>query len=322
MRRTVILLLFFAAIPKLYSQEELPNYATMATEFSSRYNAQDYKGVYELYDADMQKAITYEETHLFFTNNVNRLMGDIVEMQFIGLKQGAHVYRTTFDRSLADIILSLNPQNKINGFYISPVQGNEFPKLERNLTPMILPFEEEVFVFWGGTTLDQNYHLGEITQQYAYDLLMVADGTSYDGDPKVNDNYFVFGKEIVAPCDARVVKVITGVKDNIPGEMNQDQLTGNTIVLKTANEEYLLFAHLKEKSIVVEEGQEVRQGELLGLCGNSGNSSEPHLHLSLQNTLEMENATGAKLFFDQILVNGEIKRDYLPIKEDFVRNLN
>ena len=149
MRRTVILLLFFAAIPKLYSQEELPNYATMATEFSSRYNAQDYKGVYELYDADMQKAITYEETQLFFTNNVNRLMGDIVEMQFIGLKQGAHVYRTTFDRSLADIILSLNPQNKINGFYISPVQGNEFPKLERNLTPMILPFEEEVFVFWG-----------------------------------------------------------------------------------------------------------------------------------------------------------------------------
>ena len=322
MIRSVILFLFFAGTSTAFSQEELPNYATMASEFSSRYNAQDYKGVYNLYDADMQKAITYEETQLFFTNNVNRLMGNIVAMQFIGLKQGAHLYRTTFDRSIADIILSLNPQNKINGLYISPVQGNEFPKLERNTTPMILPFEGEVFVYWGGTTLDQNYHVGEITQQYAYDLLMVDNGTSHNGDPKVNDSYFVFGKEIVAPCDARVVKVITGVTDNIPGEMNPDQLTGNTIVLQTANEEYLLFAHLKEKSIVVEEGQDVLQGDLLGLCGNSGNSSEPHLHLSLQNTLEMENATGAKLYFDQILVNGEIKRDYLPVKEDFIRNLN
>ena len=322
MIRSLVLLLFFASTSMMYSQEELPIYANMVTEFSSRYNAQDYKGVYELYDADMQKAITFEETRIFFTNNVNRLMGSIVTMKFIGLKQGAHLYRTTFDRSIADIILSLNPQNKINGLYISPVQGNEFPKFERNTTPMKLPFEEEVFVYWGGTTLDKNYHVGEITQQYAYDLLMVDNGTSYDGDAKENDSYFVFGKEIVAPCDARVALVITGVKDNVPGELNPDQLTGNTLVLQTANEEYLLFAHLKEDSIIVEEGQEVQQGDLLGLCGNSGNSSEPHLHLSLQNTVEMENATGAKLFFDQILVNGEIKRDYLPEKEDFIRNLN
>jgi len=322
MIRFVILFLFFASISMTYSQEEMLNYATMAAEFSSRYNAQDYKGVYDLYDADMQKAITFEETQIFFTNNISRLMGNIIAMQFIGLKQGAHLYRTTFERSIADIILSLNPQNKINGLYISPVQENEFPKLERNTTSVMLPFEEEVFVYWGGTTLDQNYHVGEITQQYAYDLLMVNNGSSYDGDPKVNDSYYVFGKGIVAPCDARVALVITGVKDNVPGEMNPEQLTGNTIVLQTANEEYLLFAHLKEESILVEEGQEVQQGDLLGLCGNSGNSSEPHLHLSLQNTVEMENATGAKLFFDQIMVNGEIKRDYLPVKEDFIRNLN
>ncbi|NNE02692.1 MAG: peptidoglycan DD-metalloendopeptidase family protein [Eudoraea sp.] len=315
-------LLFFAGTFLAFSQGELPNYANMATEFSTRYNAQDYEGVYNLYDADMQKAMTFEETRIFYTNNVNRLMGNIITMQFIGLKQGAHLYRTTFDRSIADIILSLNPQNKINGLYISPVQENQFPTLERNTTPMILPFLEEVFVYWGGTTLDQNYHVGEITQQYAYDLLMVANGTSFDGDPKVNDSYFVYGKNIVAPCDARVSLVITGVKDNIPGEMNTEQLTGNTVVLQTANEEYLLFAHLKEDSIVVEEGQEVQQGDLIGLCGNSGNSSEPHLHLSLQNTVEMENATGAKLYFDQIIVNGEIKRDYLPVKEDYIRNLN
>jgi murein DD-endopeptidase MepM/ murein hydrolase activator NlpD len=72
---------------------------------------------------------------------------------------------------------------------------------------------------------------------------------------------------------------------------------------------------------MVEEGQEVRQGEVLARCGNSGNTTEPHLHLSLQNTINMQDATGAKLYFDQLSVNGEIKTDYLPVKEDFIRNL-
>jgi murein DD-endopeptidase MepM/ murein hydrolase activator NlpD len=150
---------------------------------------------------------------------------------------------------------------------------------------------------------------------------MVRDGSSYEGDPKINENYFVYGKEIIAPCDARVVQVIDGVPDNEPGIMNPEQLTGNTIVLQTDLQEYILFAHLQEGSLMVEEGEEVRQGQVLALCGNSGNTTEPHLHLSLQNTVNMEDATGAKLFFDQIRVNGEIKTDYIPVKEDFIRNL-
>ncbi|MBT8285035.1 MAG: M23 family metallopeptidase, partial [Flavobacteriaceae bacterium] len=223
----------------------------------------------------------------------------------------------------SNIMISLSGQNnKINGFYIAPPKPLGIPVLERNTTKMILPFREEVFVYWGGTTLEQNYHLAEISQQYAYDLLMVKDGRSYQGDPKINENYFVFGKEIIAPCDARVVLVIDGVPDNEPGTMNPAQLTGNTIVLQTDLNEYILFAHLQEGSLEVEEGEEVRQGNVIARCGNSGNTTEPHLHLSLQNTINMEEATGGKLYFDQIMVNGEIKTDYLPVKEDFIRNLN
>ena len=137
----------------------------------------------------------------------------------------------------------------------------------------------------------------------------------------INDDYFVFGKQVIVPCDAIIVEVITGVKDYIPGELNPKQLTGNTVVLKTANAEFLLFAHFKEKSIQVKVGQQVKAGDLLGLCGNSGNSSEPHLHLSLQNVKNMMEAQGGKLFFDNIKVNGEIKQDYLPIKNDKIQNI-
>ena len=186
---------------------------------------------------------------------------------------------------------------------------------------MILPFHEEWFVFWGGTTEDQNYHVAHENQKYAYDILIMKDGVSFTGDPKNNESYFAFGKEIIAPCDAKVVKVITGVEDNIPGELNPEQLTGNTIVLETSNKEYILFAHLKHQSIVVREGQFIRQGALLAQCGNSGNTSEPHLHLSLQNTLDMNIATGGKLYFEKILVNGELQRVYLPVKGDVVKNI-
>src|SRR5690606_22456809 len=176
------------------------------------------------------------------------------------------------------------------------------------------------FGFWGGTTEAQNYHVAHENQVLGDDFLMLKDRVSFIGDPKNNESYYAFGKEIIPPCDANVVKLITGIVDNEPGVSNPEQLTGTTIVLETSNKEYILFAHLKHQSIVVREGQFIRQGALLAQCGNSGNTTEPHLHLSLQNTLDMNITTGGKLYFEKILVNSELKRDYLPVKGDFIKN--
>lgn len=320
--RFVALLLFFFTFGSTFPQEEQGNYANAAAEFMSRYNDGDYIAIFERFNADMKKALPKERTLAFFEQNVNNYMGNITEMRFDRIHNGAHIYRTDFERAVAEVVISLTPQNTINGLAIKPIKNDGPPILERNVTKMILPFNGEWFVFWGGTTVEQNYHVDYADQQYAYDILMVANGTSYEGDPKKNESYFAFGKEIIAPCDARVARVVTGVHDNIPMELNPQQLTGNTVVLETDNGEFILFAHLKDGSIVVEEGQDVRQGELLGQCGNSGNTTEPHLHLSLQNHVEMLRSTGAKLYFDQIMVNGESKTDYLPVKEDFIKNVN
>ena len=92
--------------------------------------------------------------------------------------------------------------------------------------------------------------------------------------------------------------------------------------MQTDRDEYVLLAHLMKGSIFVEEGQDIRKGEILAKCGNSGNSTEAHLHISLQNAADMEDSIGAKLYFDRIEVNGEIRLDYLPVKEDFVSNSN
>ena len=305
-----------------FSQEK-ENYNKVVSQFIDLYNLEDYKGVFDLFNKDMQNALPQEKTKEFLVDMKTQL-GVITAFEFNKLQQGvAHVYKTTFSsEALRDILFFLDNENKIGGLLVSMHKPDNLKVIERNTTKMILPFKEEWFVFWGGTTVEQNYHVAYEDQKYAYDILMVKDGASYEGDPTKNENYYAFGKDIIAPCDAKVIKVINGVKDNVPGELNPEQLTGNTIILQTKAEEYLLFAHLKENSIVVKEGQMVKQGDLLGQCGNSGNTTEAHLHLSLQNAVDMSISTGGKIYFDKIMVNGEIKEDYLPVKEDFIKNIN
>ncbi|WP_251278943.1 M23 family metallopeptidase, partial [Enterobacter hormaechei] len=60
------------------------------------------------------------------------------------------------------------------------------------------------------------------------------------------------------------------------------QLTGNRVILDHGNDEYSVLAHLRQGSVRVAQGQVVRSGTHLAGCGNSGNSSEPHLHYQLQ----------------------------------------
>lgn len=158
-------------------------------------------------------------------------------------------------------------------------------------------------------------------QKNAFDIVVKdTKGNSFKTDGKSNEDYYAFGREIIAPSDGQVVLVVDGVKDNKPGEFNPIYIPGNTVIIKTANNEYQFFAHFKQHSIKVAEGQKIKQGQALGLCGNSGNSSEPHLHFHIQNVENMNIATGVKCYFDKIMVNGQMKIDYSPIKGDQIRN--
>lgn len=58
---------------------------------------------------------------------------------------------------------------------------------------------------------------------------------------------------------------------------------------------------------------------MIGLCGNSGNSSEPHLHFHIQNIENMNDAPGVKCYFDKLMVNGQLKSDYSPVRGDKVK---
>lgn len=176
----------------------------------------------------------------------------------------------------------------------------------------IMPIKEEWFVFWGGTNQFINYHYVYGSQRYAYDLIIMKDGQSYCDSPHKNENYYAFNKEIVAPGNGEVIKVIEDVKDNVPGEMDEGQPEGNCVVIKHPNNEYSLLAHLKENSILVKVGESVQKGQVIGLCGNSGNSSEPHLHFQVMNSSDYYKGQSIRIQFENGFepIQGEVVSPY------------
>ena len=162
-----------------------------------------------------------------------------------------------------------------------------------------LPSNETLRVAWGGDRLANNYHAFTPDQRWAYDLLVEPAG---HGSSNLND-YGCYGTPVVAPVAATVGRARDGLPDQVPGEISgvRTEPAGNSVVLELSTGTFLLIAHLKPGSIAVSAGDEVKEGQLLGECGNSGNTSEPHIHIHHQrqdpSEYPMNMAEGLPLYF-------------------------
>jgi murein DD-endopeptidase MepM/ murein hydrolase activator NlpD len=319
---TLSLLLLLSC--SMYAQQEPANYKAEAAVLLKAYQEGTYKDFFDTYNPDMRTHLPLEKTTTVFTG-IKTQFGSISSFEFMEMKKGAANYKAVFEQGTLNVKLTLDSNNQLAGLLFEPYTSKEYPILVRNKTKLILPFNGEWFVAWGGDTKELNQHVESRQQKNAFDLVVIDDKfDTHTGDGTKNEDYYAFGKEIIAPCDAVVIDVVDGVRDNIPGEMNTMFVPGNWVQLKTANDEYLFFAHFKQHSIRVKEGQKVKKGELLGLCGNSGNSSEAHLHFHIQNTDDYTNATGTKVYFDKITVTDmsgtKQRQEYSPIKNDRIKN--
>lgn len=312
---TLVLFTTFA-----FGQKEKLNYKVVTDSFELNYNSDNFDEIFASFSPEMQKALPIEKMKEFLVG-LKQQAGKITKREFAKYEQSYASYKTIFERALFAVNISVDNNSKINGFFVKPFKESNLPKIERNKTKLILPYNGQWNVTWGGDTKELNYHVENEAQKNAFDILIMNEkGSSFKTDGKTNEDYFAFGKELIAPCDGKIVLVVDGVKDNIPGVLNPIYIPGNTVIIKTANNEFLFFAHFKQHSIVVKQGQKVKQGQLLGLCGNSGNSSEAHLHFHIQNVEDMNQATGVKCYFDKIFVNEQLKTDYSPIQNEKIRN--
>ena len=143
-----------------------------------------------------------------------------------------------------------------------------------------LPSNEKLRVAWGGDRRATNYHAAYPDQRWAYDLVVEP---AMHGSENLAD-YGCYGTPVVAPVSARVHHATDGAPDHVPGKPSRDRKNpvGNSVVLQLETGTFLVIAHLKPGSVLVEAGDDVQEGEPMGACGNSGNTSEPHIHIHHQ----------------------------------------
>jgi murein DD-endopeptidase MepM/ murein hydrolase activator NlpD len=310
------ILLFIALSVSSISISQTGQYEPIMITFQKNFNDNNGQAVFDMMNPVMQHSISLKQiTSIIDTYYTN--FGKMVSFEFTKREDVVEVFLCRFERGEHNILIVADTEEKLSGLLFKPYEDGKGGKLERNMTQMQLPFKGEWFTFWGGDTKRQNYHVAYKPQQGAFDFIVLdKDDKSYERSGTRNEDYYAFGKPIYAVCDALVYKVITGVEDNRPTIMNPAQTLGNSVVLFTENEEYIFYAHFQKGSIKVKKGDLVKKGQYLGNCGNSGNSSEAHLHLHIQDGPNVMADTGARCFFEELIVNGELLKDYSPVKGD------
>jgi hypothetical protein len=185
------------------------------------------------------------------------------------------------------------------------------------------PFDGDWLISWGGEDPKDNHHIGSPPQDRALDIRKIIPGSgnqTSQGDPKKNESYGCWAQPIYSPIDGVVEVAVDGVPDNIPGELNRPSALGNYLMLKSTSGFVVVLAHLKQGSVAKRAGTPIKAGELLGLCGNSGNSTEPHLHMHVQSEVSMQQAVALRMTFPLLTVSGVPKENYTPIRGDIISN--
>lgn len=147
--------------------------------------------------------------------------------------------------------------------------------------PLILPVMGE----W---TIMQGYdgeHTHKQDWKHALDFVVTDKASSpFKAAGRFKEDYYCYGKPVIAPADGVVEDISDGVEDNAIGDMNLTNNWGNTVILKHAEGLYTKLSHLKKNSLRVYPGEKVKKGDVIASVGNSGRSPEPHLHFQVQAT--------------------------------------
>lgn len=188
----------------------------------------------------------------------------------------------------------------------------------------------------GGTSTAINAHADALDQSiiahrafhgtaYGVDIVAIDSfGMRADGVmPSDPIQYRIFGMPVAAPCAGKVIAAVDGLPDmQIP---NQDErhLAGNHVVLR-CNGNDILLAHFKKGSLLVHTNDVLEIGALIARVGNSGATSEPHLHVHAQRqgTLDAPFSGGPI----PIRINGRflVRNDRfdVPVRQSFRGSLN
>ncbi len=151
-------------------------------------------------------------------------------------------------------------------------------------------------------------------EMFAIDWIRIVHGSHFDGAGTKLSDYNAFGARVYAAAPGTV----TSIENKRPeAPLNQstignptvtkaDEFAGNNAIENIGRGMYAFYAHLQPGSVRVRLGQRVRSGQLIGLLGNSGNSTSPHLHFSIQDGPNPLTSNSLPFVFDHYTFEGTV----------------
>jgi len=208
------------------------------------------------------------------------------------------------------------------------VEARTTLKVENHRSPneYIFPLAGTWYV--GAAPNLHSHHRWAAMEEFAFDLVALGgDGTTHKGDGTKLDDYYAYGRDVLAVADGTVVEVATDATEanerlRRPGESEQDYeqrtvqaqaellaksykaVIGNYMIIQHTGGEYSTYAHLKQGSVRVKAGDKVTRGQVIAQVGHTGNTTEPHLHFQLTDGPDPMYSRGIPIVFKNTVVEG------------------
>lgn len=275
---------------------------------------------------------TIEWKFIFFPILFFLLIPDVVK--FFKAKKNIKSKKENFNKEKykayykTSALMFLNPI--INWQSIIQLLGQLFlylfdKRIEETKNKYIFPFNGKWDAVNGGTTQENSHSWDIITQRFAYDFVIIdAQEKSFKEEPNRIENYYCYNQPILASQKGVVIDIRNNVRDyQKVGDYSVDwktrHIAGNYITIKHDNEEFSFYAHLKRNSMKVKKGDVVKEGQYIANCGNSGNSTEPHLHFQLMNRRNFFFGKSLKIKFENAITQTRKEVEFIE-KEMIVKN--
>lgn len=151
-----------------------------------------------------------------------------------------------------------------------------------------------------------------VPERWAVDYIQLNDkNQAYTGDSANLKNYPPYGADLIAVKDGKVIKAADGFDDLKIGETLQnislDNAGGNYLLIDIGGGYSAYYAHLIKGTATVKEGDTVKRGQVIGKLGNTGNSSQPHLHFDIVKGRLALGSQGVPYMIDSFEVTGQVK---------------
>lgn len=173
-----------------------------------------------------------------------------------------------------------------------------------------LPFQGEWTVYQAFD--DEWTHTGD--WKHAYDFIKTDnENIAFEGKGELED-FYCYGETVLSPVSGHVHSIVMNIEDNNYGKVDLINNWGNHIILLTSTGHYVLLAHLKQSSSLLNIGEWVNEGMAIAQCGNSGYSPQPHLHIQVQESAQLGSKT-IPFKFKSYLSEQRMEFAALPKKE-------